>query len=234
MELVLKLIKLEIKKFKLINYWRGVVIANLGFVAFLSMIYLLEKNDGNIPFENFEMATSISSSVIRATFIIFASVIIVKLIIDEYKNKSIEIMFTYPIKRKKIMTAKLMIVVVFTFITVMLSNLFIEGLIYFADVFFDILPGEISLHNISRNILTNFVGSLATAGLSLIPLLFGMRRKSAPATIVSSFFLVVLTSSISNNFTLFSVIAIPISLGLLGLIIGYLSIRNVERVDVIG
>ena len=230
---MLKLIKLEIKKFKLMNYWKSILIANLGFIAFIIMLYTLESNDGNIPFESFEMASNIISSAVRATFVIFASVIIVKLVIDEYKNKTIDIMFTYPIRRKKIMTAKLIIVVTFTFFTVLMSTLFINGLVYLAEVTMDILPGEIRIDEITRNILTTFVNSLATAGMSLIPLLFGMHRKSAPATIVSSIFLAALTSSTSNNFTLFSIIAVPISLGLIGLIIGYLSIRNIENEDLI-
>lgn len=228
-----KLIKLEIKKFKLLNYWKGVFIANLGFIAFLCMIYILEKNDGVIPFEDFEMAANITSSVVRATFIIFASVIIVKLVIDEFKNKSIDIMFTYPISRKKIMTAKLIIVVAFTFINVLLSTLFIEGFIYLIDESFDIVPGEVGINEIYRNILITFVNSLATAGMSLIPLLLGMIKKSASATIVSSIFIVTLTSTTSSNFTLFSIIAIPVSLGIIGLLIGYLSIKNIEKEDLV-
>ncbi|WP_431028374.1 ABC transporter permease [Lysinibacillus sp. LZ02] len=227
-----KLIKLEIKKYKLFNYWKGVLLANIGFIACLFMIYTLEKLDENIPFEDFEMVTLIISSTIRATFVIFASVLIVKLVIDEYRNKSINIMFTYPIKRKKIMLSKLTIIVTFTFLTVMLSTVFMNGLVYVLDLFFDLIPGEIKIEALTKSIVTAFFHSLATAGLSLIPLLFGMPRKSAPATIVSSIFLVSLTSSTSDNFTLFSVIAVPISLGLLGLIIGYLSIRNIEEIDV--
>lgn len=228
-----KLIELEIKKFKLLNYWKGVFIANLGFIAFLCMIYILEKNDGVIPFEDFEMAANIISSTVRATFTIFASVIIVKLVIDEFKNKSIDIMFTYPISRKKIMTAKLIIVVAFTFINVLLSTLLVEGLFYLAEELFDILPRQIEINEIYRNILITFVNSLATAGMSLIPLLFGMIKKSASTTIISSIFIVALTSTTSSNFTLFSIIAIPISLGLTGLLIGYLSIRNIEKQDLV-
>ncbi|WP_042477723.1 ABC transporter permease [Bacillus ndiopicus] len=230
---MLKLIKLEIKKFKLFNYYKGVLIANLGFIAFLSMIYFLERNDGNIPFENFEMAMNISSAAIRTTFIIFAAVLIVKLIIDEYKSKSIEIMFTYPIGRKKILTAKLMIVVAFTFIMVMSSTSLMAGLLYFAEAQFDIFPVELSFQDIVRNVYVNFFYALATAGLSLIPLLFGMRRKSAVATIVSAIFLATVTSTTSDNINLFSIIAIPVSLGVFGILIGYLAISKIEQVDVI-
>lgn len=230
---MLKLIRLEIKKFKLFDHWKGVLLANIGFIMFLSMIFFLEKNDGNLPFEDFGMVMSILSSVVRATFLIFSSAIIVKLVIDEYKNKSIDIMFTYPINRRKIMSSKLIIIIIFTFTTIMLSTLFMGGLIYWIDtIVYDIIPGEISRVEVSDNLITGFLGALASAGLSLIPLFFGMRKKSASATIVSSIFLVALTNSTSNNFTMFSIIAIPISLGLIGILIGYLTFRNIENVDI--
>lgn len=227
-----KLIHLEIKKFKLFDYWLGILMANIGFIAFLSMIFVLEKNDGNIPFENFDMVMSISNAAVRATFIIFSSVILVKIIIDEYKTNSIDIMFTYPISRKKIMWTKLIIVACFTFITIMISTLFVGGVVYLLDTMFDIIPGDIRKEEIVENLLTAFLGALASAGLSLIPLFFGMRNKSASATFVSSIILVALTNSTSNNFTVFSFIVIPISLGLIGILIGYLTVRNIEHVDI--
>jgi ABC-type transport system involved in multi-copper enzyme maturation permease subunit len=229
---VLKLINLEIRKFKLFHYLKGVAFANLGFIGLLSLIYFLEKNDGNVPFESYDMAFTIIGTMVRATFIIFASVLIVKLIIDEYKTKSIEVMFTYPINRKKIMVAKLNIVMFFTFSTVLLSSLFIGGLFYFADSIVQFVPDELTREELNGHLVSAFVGSIATAGLSLIPLLFGLRKRSAPATIVSSILLVALTNSTSNDFSLFSIIAIPLSLAAVGVLIAFLSIRNIEKVDV--
>lgn len=228
---MIKLINLEIKKFKLMKYWKGVLGANLGFIIFIGMVYFLNKVEEEIPFDNFEMASTIISAVVSATFIIFASVILAKLVIDEYKNKSIDLMFTYPISRKKIMSAKLIIVMVFTFMTVLFSTLFLNGLVYIIDVTFDILPGDISIQELINSVWKSFFIAFAAAGLSLIPLLIGMLRKSSSATIVSSIFLVTLTSSVSNNFTFSSVMTVSISLALLGIIIGWLSIRNVEKTD---
>lgn len=228
---MIKLINLEIKKFKLMKYWKGVLGANLGFIIFIGMVYFLNKVEEEIPFDNFEMASTIISAVVSATFIIFASVILAKLVIDEYKNKSIDLMFTYPISRKKIMSAKLIIVMVFTFMTVLFSTLFLNGLVYIMDVTFDILPGDISIQELINSVWKSFFIAFAAAGLSLIPLLIGMLRKSSSATIVSSIFLVTLTSSVSNNFTFSSVMTVSISLALLGIIIGWLSIKNVEKTD---
>lgn len=230
---MLKLIKLEIKKNKLFKHWNGVLMANIGIMAFSSMIYMLEKSEGTIAFGDFDMVMGMLNAFVRSTFLIYSSVILVNLVVDEYKNKSIDIMFTYPISRKKIMTAKLLIVMIFTFLTIMLSTLFLGGLFYAVDtIMFDLFPGDIGRADVLDNLMTVFLGALASAGLSLIPLFFGMRKKSAAATIISSIFLTVLTNSTNNDFTLFSIIAVPISLGLIGVLIGYMSIRNIEDIDV--
>lgn len=225
--------KLEIKKFKLWNYWKAVSICNIAFIALLSMMFFIEINDGQIPVESFDMAASIIGAIVRTTFTVFASVIIVKLIIDEYKNKSIDVLFTYPIRRKKIISAKLTIVFAFTFVNVLFSILFLEGFVYLADSNFNILPGVIESGDIYRNVLTAFMNAIATAGISFIPLLFGMHRNSAPATIVSSILIATILNSSSEDFTLFSIIAVPLSLGLFGLFIGYFSIRNIEKKDLV-
>lgn len=230
---MLKLIKLEMKKFKLWNYWKAVFVCNIAFVALLSMMLFVEIDDERMPLESFGMATSVIGAMVRTTFTIFASIIIVKLIIDEYKNKSIDVLFSYPIKRKKIISAKLTIVFVFTFVNVLFSTLFLEGLVYLADLNFNILPGVIKSGEISRDLLTAFMTAIATAGISLIPLLFGMLRKSATATIVSSILIASILNSTSEDFTLFSIIVVPLSLGLFGLFIGFYSIQNIEKKDLV-
>ena len=230
---MLKLINLEIKKFKLWNYWKAVSICNIAFITLFGMMFFIDIDGGKIPFESFDMTASLIGAMVRTTFTIFASVIIVKLIIDEYKNKSIDVLFTYPIKRKKIISAKLTIVFVFTFVNVLFSTLFLEGFVYLMDVNFNILSGVLESEDILRNLLTAFMNAIATAGISLIPLLFGIHRKSGPATIVSSILIATILNSTSEDFTLFSIIAVPLSLGLFGLYIGYYSIRNIEKKDLV-
>lgn len=230
---MLKLIQLEIKKFKLFGLYKSVLIANVALVAFMYMIYYVEIYEGNIPFTDFDMAMDIASACVRATFTIFAAVLIVKLVIDEYKNKSIEIMFTYPINRKKIMAAKLAIVVLFTFSTVLSSLILMEVAFYTMDLTFNIIPGSITLNDLLSHLFKNVFDAAATAGLSLIPLLFGLPRKSTSATLVAAIFLTALTSSTSNDVNLFSTMTVPVLLGAFGLFIGYVSIKNIEKTDVI-
>jgi len=230
---MLKLMKLEIKKFKLWNYWKAVSICNISFIAVLCMIYVLEMYEEFELFDSFEMLAIFIGTLVRVTFTIFASVLIVKLIIDEYKSKSIDVLFTYPIKRKKIISAKLTIVFTFTFAMVLISTLFLEGLVLLVDLNFNIFQVEIELPDMSEHLLTVIMNALATAGISLIPLLVGMHRKSGPATIIASILIASVLNSTTEDFTLFSIIAIPLSLGLFGILIGYYSIRNIEKKDLV-
>jgi ABC-type transport system involved in multi-copper enzyme maturation permease subunit len=230
---MLKLMKLEIKKFKLWNYWKAVLICNIVFFALLCMVYLIERNEGYEILNNFEMISNFIGAMVRTTFTIFASVLIVKLIIDEYKNKSIDVLFTYPIKRKKIFKAKLTIVFTFTFVVVLISTFFLEGLVFLVDFIFNILPGDVEVENMSKHVITVFMNSLATAGISLIPLLVGMHRKSGPATIVASILIAGVLNSTNGDVNLFSIIAVPLTVGLFGILSGYYSIRNIEKQDLV-
>ncbi|EKN66138.1 Na+-driven exporter or maturation protein [Neobacillus bataviensis LMG 21833] len=227
-----KLISLEIKKFKLYSYLKGVLITNFVIMGFLCLIYFGEKSDGNIAFVSYESAFADFGSLIRAAFTIFASVLIARLFIEEYKSKSITLMFMYPIKRKKIMIAKLLIVAGFTFLTIFFSNILVGSAFYLADSFLHFVPKALTAKVLTDGLIAMTLGAIASAGMALIPLFFGMRKKSVPTTIVSAIILVSLTSSTSNDVTVFSFIAIPISLAVIGCLIAYFSIRNIEKVDV--
>lgn len=229
---MLKLIHLEIKKHKLFNYWLGVLIANISIIALMSMIFIIEKIELNMPFEDFNMMMSMSDTLIRATFLIFSSIIMVKIIIEEYKSNLMSIMFTYPISRKRILLSKLIIVVIFTFTTIMFSSLLMGVGVYLLNPMIHIVPESISGENVVAFLTTSFFGALATAGLSLIPLFFGMRKKSSTATIVSAILLATLTGSSIDGVSMLQLISMLISLGIIGIIIGYLAVRNIEHVDI--
>ena len=224
---------LEIKKYRLWSYMKGIAIANICFLSLLALIYILEKNDGNIPFESYNMAFSIIGSAVRATFTMFAAVLITKLFIEEYKTKSISVLFMYPIKRSKIMVAKILLIILFTFTTIFISNIFICTVFYGMNMWLHFLDQPLTWDILSKNFVAMIISAISSAGIGLIPLYIGMRRKSVPATLVAAVLIVGFTSSTSNDFSLFSIIAVPISLALVGLLFAYLSIRNVEKVDIL-
>ncbi len=122
---MLNLIKLEIKKFKLKDTIKGVIIANIILLSIMCIMLWQTKIGSEIPVKDFGELLLMSDTLIRATFIIYASTILSKLVIEEFKNKTINLMFTYPISRRKILVAKLFTVSAFTFLCIIFSNIVI-------------------------------------------------------------------------------------------------------------
>lgn len=109
---------------------RGAVIANIIILALLIFVSFIAQIEGDSEIRDPQMILLMASTVVRATFIIFGSVLIARLIIGEYKNKTILLMFSYPINRKKMMASKLAITAIVTFITVIVSNILVVGIFF--------------------------------------------------------------------------------------------------------
>jgi len=230
---LLKLMKLEMRKFRIGSYVRAAIIANIVILGLICLIGVTEEIKEGIPFTGYDMASSVIDTLVRGTYIVFASVLISRLVIDEFRNKSITVLFMYPINRKKLIAAKLLVVVLFTLISDIVGNLFVGVGFYVLNLFVSIIPEPLTLSIVAKSLFKVVMSALATSFLSLIPLYFGMRKHSGSATIVSSLIVVAICCQNADGFTLYNIIAVPIGLAILGAAIAYMSIRNIEHVDVL-
>ena len=230
-----KLMQLEIKKFKMKGILKGVIIANLIIFAFLVMGIFASKADNEMIFGSWNDTFLFTGIFVRATFTIFAAVLISKIIIGEYKSKTINVLFTYPINRKKLMLAKLVIVAIFTFTSMLISNIFLSFSLFILNIFMNFLQDSLTINILLPNVINMAVYSLAFAFISLIPAYVGIIRKSGSATIVTAIILTSLLNSGNANkgYTLSSIIIIPIILAIIGAVCSYLAIKDVEKDDVI-
>ncbi|WP_019638216.1 ABC transporter permease [Paenibacillus fonticola] len=227
---MLKLVKLELTKYPLKWYGVSAIIANLSIIILITLVSYFEP-DSEIVFKNVEEALVVLSSFLRATFVILAAVLIAKLIIEEYKNKTISVLFTYPINRKKMFGVKLLLIALLTFIALFASNLFSAGVFLLINSYLQIVPGTVNQAFLLHQVLSILTFSIATAGTGLIPLYFGLRKHSMPATILSSLLIVAFTSAHNPSFSLASIVYIPLALAIVGVMIASWAIRNVDKVD---
>ncbi|MGP7816594.1 ABC transporter permease [Niallia sp. 01092] len=230
---MLHIIRLEQKKNKLGWFIKGAVLANIIILGILCMFPVIEKSEGEIIIKNSTDFFTISGAFVRGVFIVFAAVLISKMIIDEFKNRTILVTFSYPINRKKILSAKLILIFWMTFITMAISNIVvIIGFIGLNQLFHLTSVISLTLDDFFSEILNLMMFSLASAGAALVPLYFGMRKYSTPATIISSLVIVsVSCQSIGPNFSLASIIYIPLGLALIALGIVAMAIRKIDRID---
>ncbi|MGE7911934.1 ABC transporter permease [Lysinibacillus xylanilyticus] len=229
---MLNLMRLEMKKYHIGSYIKRAFFANVVILAVIFMLLFITKVEGDQDFRTYQTAFGIIDTFVRVVFIIFASVLIAKFIIGEFKYKTITVAFMYPINRKKLIASKLGIVVLFTFSAIIFSTIFITAIFSVVSSYFQLLPDVVTLSSVIQRIPAVVMNAVSASCIALIPLYFGMRKYSIPATIVSSILIAMVVSSNSGNFTLYDIIFIPITLAIIGISVAYLSFRNIEKVDI--
>lgn len=226
---MLHLIRLEMKKVKFSKMLLTVIIMNLAILCFLMLI----NTDSKDRFNNFSEMLTITELLVGAVFIIYSSVLLVRFIINEFQQKTITILFLYPINRKKLLFSKLIIVYGLTFCFVIISVVLQSIGFCFVNDKLQFVPNLLDTLTVDFLVSQSFhliIYAASCAGMSLIPLFFGMIKKSVSTTIVSSIFIVFLLMS-GGNPILGSEIAVLVLLGISGLLTAYLTICKVINAD---
>lgn len=171
---MLKLLRLEWKKNRMAGYFKGLIICIIGI--FVAVTLMAMGPEGDKVFLNYTDFMSLTNILIRIVFIIFSSVILSRLVIDEYKNKTIQLLFSYPLKRKKIIVSKLLLVFSFCFMSIISATIIINLLIYFLNPTLGLFGEPTDIQEMIATIPSTLMVAFMTAGVSLIPLYFGMRK----------------------------------------------------------
>ncbi|MDL4839843.1 ABC transporter permease [Aquibacillus rhizosphaerae] len=225
------LIKLEMRKMNIGSMVLTFLCINAGIIG-IFLLFGLDKDARAEFLMNYESVFMLMEIFIVAAFVIYASVLLSHMIIEEFRDKTISVLFMYPVNRKKLLVAKVLIVSMVTFISVILSNIIVFGSFAFFNSNFHYISDPITVDMLTERAIRTLLIAISSAGMSLIPLFFGMRKYSVPATITSSILIIaVIFSSIDSSTNLYSFITIPISLGIVGFLIAYLVITKAVKAD---
>lgn len=232
---MLKLIKLEWKKNHIGKYIRGVVIMAvlLGFFIFaLAFLGIANDPDGTL---DAAPGTEVISAPIELftsmAFLICTSVMLASFIVSAYKNKTMSLMFSYPIKRQKILASQMIAVWLFNFAALTLTKLAVYMCVFSGSKFMQ--PSFVIDFNMgSLSFYTQLIlKSAVIVSMSFIALFVGMAVKSSKATIITSFLLIFLTQANVGDFTMADNAVFPVILTAVSFIFAVLSVYNAESRD---
>ena len=234
---MLKLIRLEWKKNNIAKYIRNTVILTMLLCLFiLALAFLGIADDPDGTLDAAPGMDTISSPIELFTsmsFLIFTSVMLASFIVSAYKNKTMNLMFTNPVKRQKIIITQMMAVWIFNFVTLVLSKLIIYLCIFAGSKYMqssfkiDFDMGSLSFY------IQLIVKSFVIVSMSFIALFVGMAMKSSKAAIISSFLLIFLTQANVGDFTLADNAVFPLVLTAISFGFAVLSVYNVETKDLL-
>lgn len=230
-----KLIKLEWKKNNIRKYIIGTVIMAIflgAFVFALAFLGIANDPDGTL---DAAPGTDVISAPIELftsmVFLIYTSVMLASFIVSAYKNKTMNLMFSYPIKRQKILASQMIAVWSFNFAALTLTKLAIYLCVFLGTKFmqssFTIDFSIISLSFYIQLILK----SVVIVSMSFIALFVGIAMKSSKATIITSFLLIFLTQANVGDFTLAGNVVIPLILTIISFGFVILSVYHTENRD---
>lgn len=193
---MLNLMKLEIKKYKLRGYVGILFIIIAGLCLFTTIaIYGTKQDHTNSIWPIYRLV----NAGILETMAIYSSVLMAKVTIEEYSKRTILIMFTYPINRKKIIVSKLLLVSLYTMISVVIANIFCFAYLLVFDNMTNEIQGSVWNFNSLNFLLYVLIGVIGSGIFSLLPFSIGLIRKSIPATIVSSFGVIFIMQTIISQ-----------------------------------
>ncbi|MNW32114.1 ABC-2 family transporter protein [compost metagenome] len=232
--MLLKLISLELRKYQFARYFGYAAIANIAIFFILVMLGFIDYGAKDYAYATYAQSIILIDSCVRATFIVFAGVLLSKMIISEYKNQTMNVLFTYPIPRHKLIAAKLIIIFFFTCSMILLSDVILAILLVIAAYFYPFISDTLTMEQVPGLLLKYTVSALSAASMAMIPLFFGMRKYSVTTTIVSSVLLMLIVCSGFNGpaVSINSIIVIPLVLGMVGLWIAWMSLLRLETSDV--
>ena len=111
---MLNLIKLELKRVSLKSHFIGLLAANI-VIALLSAFTSSLLNAGGgvavtgLPPAQLDTLT-LAIMLVRAALIVWEAVLISVFVVEEYRNKTINLLFTYPVQRGKLIAVKIILI----------------------------------------------------------------------------------------------------------------------------
>lgn len=228
---MLKLIKLEWKKNNVLKYIRNAVITTVVLAALLLMAAGELETEETVQAYGKSMLDTSVGLFVHMAYIVFTGVMIAAYLVGAYEKRTINLMFSYPIKRSRILFSKIGAVWIFNFAAMVISKAVIYFVLVATKSFTGISAAGISLGEPSFW-LDAVLSSAAMVSISFIALPVGLQMKSSKAAIVAAVVIVCLTqggigsATLANNMTFYAILFV------VAVISVWLSVWRVETRDV--
>ncbi len=233
-----RLIKFELKRNSLKTYHIAVVIITVVILSFLYLLAAIPQIDtadtDTEMFMSYGFIIGLGNIISMAIFSIMSSVMASKFIVDEYTGKKAILLFSYPVDRKKILDAKIIMVFSYTAISMLVCNGIAITVFLSTESLFPLCQDSIDITLLWDCIFSVLCYSLMSALMSLVATWFGFMKKSIIVTITSACVIVsILCQIIGMTLFIRPVIIAILAVTLMIAIAVWINLHNqVEKMEV--
>lgn len=187
---MIKYMKLEVKRNNIKPYISAVIIISISIIGMLFIFAAIPKLDPTEQdidmFKSYDSISALTCLLDMVCFSILSSVMYAKFVVEDYISKRTILLFSYPVSRKKIFSAKVNVVFLFTVLSMAISGISCFAVFYLSESFFSLCEDTLTIQTIIRTILLIYIYSIMAGALGIISLWFGLWKKSISATIVAN------------------------------------------------
>ena len=229
---MLKLIRLEWKKNNIIKYVRNAfIMAVILLILYLMVAGELESDETMFAYGNSMLKSGVELFT-NMCAIVFTSTMLASFIVSPYKNKTINLMFSYPISRKKIVLSQMLSVWIFNFTALVLTKMLLYIMLVITKEFTHIKAAGIALGS-GMFYIEILVNSAVMVSISFIALLVGLKMKSTKATIIAGVIIVCFTQGNIGAYTLIDNVPFHITLLIISALSVFPVLYKLETKDVL-
>lgn len=226
-----KLIALELKRNRLRPYHIATLICGVTMLGFQYLMAAIPYMDPTEPdaelFSQYPFLMGITCLVCMAIFSILSAVMASRFVVEEYSRKRAILLLSYPISRKKVLCAKLVLVFAYTVGAMLLCGAVIQAVFFLTESLFPLCSDQLTINMFLQSLGFLLSCSILAGLLGVVSLWFGFRKKSVSMTIVASVVLAALVCQVIAAALAF----LPMmgaALGVMG-ILAALAIKNLLR-----
>lgn len=184
------LIALELKRNRLRSYHIAVLICGITMLGFQYLMAAIPYMDPTEPdaelFSQYPFLMGITCLVCMAIFSILSAVMASRFVVEDYSGKRAILLLSYPISRKKVLSAKLMLVLLYTVGTMLLCGAVIQTVFFLTELLFPICSNHLTIKVVLQSLGFLFCCSVLAGLLGVLSLWCGFRKKSVSVTIVAA------------------------------------------------
>ena len=229
---MLKLIRLEWKKNNIIKYVRNAfIMAAILLILYLAVAGELESDETMLSYGNSMLKSGVELFT-NMCAIVFTSTMLASFIVGPYKNKTINLMFSYPISRKKIVLSQMLSVWIFNFTALVLTKVMIYVMLVVTKGYTHIKAAGIGLGS-GMFYIEILINSAVMISISFIALLVGLKMKSSKATIIAGVIIVCFTQGNIGAYTLLDNVPFHITLLIISALSVFFVLYKLETKDVL-
>lgn len=178
---MLNLFKLELRRNNLIPY----IIASAIVFACVATISLFVAYDKSDP-QTYNSLINLVSMLTMISFAVVSSVMYSKFLISEYHGEARSLLFSYPIKRSKILIAKVALILIFTVFAVLICNSITFLILNYTKNINQVIVDELTTETLFMMIRYTVLAAAASGVFGFISFLIGFWMKSIPAAIITA------------------------------------------------